>query len=132
MKLLTFRLARERYALAVDAVAEVAPAGTVRPVPRAPATILGLAERRGRVLAVLDLPRLFDDGPSEDGPAHVVSLASPHDGTALWVPARLTTGEGAPVPEPDRPKGTKGRVFVEGEPHLLLDLDALVGRGEVA
>jgi hypothetical protein len=132
MKLLTFRLARERYAVAFDAVAEVAPAGTVRRVPRAPETIRGLAERRGRVLAVVDLPRLFGDGPSDDGTVHVVSLAFPHDGTALWVPARLTAGEGAPAPDPDRPKGTKGRVFVEGEPHLLLDVDVLVGGAEVA
>ena len=132
MKLLTFKLARDRYAVAIEAVAEVAPAGSVRRVPRAPGTILGLAERRGRVLAVLDLPRLFDDRPSEDGARHVVSLAAPHDGTALWVPARLTAGEGAPAPDPERPPGTKGRVFVEGEPHLLLDVDALVGWGEVA
>jgi len=131
MKLLTFRLERDRYAVPVAAVAEVAPAGRVHAVPRAPATVLGLAERRGRMLAVLDLPRLLGDRGPTGGPSHLVGLAPPHAGTALLVPARMTIREGAPAPDPEIPPATKGRVFVEGEPHLLLDVDALVAGGEV-
>ena len=132
MKLLAFRLARERYAIAVEAVADVAAAGAVRSVPRAPRAVRGLTERRGRVLALVDVASVFEDCPVEGARPHLLSLAAPHDGTALWVPARLTAGEGAPAPDPDRPPGTFGRVFIEGEPHLLLDVESLLRRLEVA
>lgn len=131
MRVLTFRSGRARYALDLEDVAEVARAGDVRPVPLAPAGFRGLAERRGRLVAVVDGPRALADGseaaPAPDpGGAYVVRLRSPHDGAALWLPFRLTTAQGTPEPGGSLPPGTRGRVVVDGEPHLLLDVRALV------
>jgi purine-binding chemotaxis protein CheW len=52
-------VAGEQYALPVDDVLEVAEYGDVAPVPGAPASVLGVRNVRGNVLAVLDLASVF-------------------------------------------------------------------------
>ncbi len=52
-------VAGENYALPVDAVSEVAEYGAVSPLPGAPAAVLGVRNRRGNVLPVLDLAAVF-------------------------------------------------------------------------
>lgn len=129
MRVLTFRAGHERYAVDLDEVAEVASAGDVRPVPLAPEGIRGLAEHRGRLVAVVDGPRALAagaDAAPDPGGAYVVRLAPPHEGAALWLPFRLTTAEGTPDSGGTLPPGARGRILVDGEPHLLLDLSALV------
>ena len=120
MRVLTFRLARGRYAISLDEVTEVAPPGAIRPVPGTPPTIRGLTERRGHVVALLDAPRLLDDAPPDGGEVFLVRLGAPRDGTALWIPARVASGEAAPEAD--------GTVLVDGESHRLLDLADLVRR----
>jgi purine-binding chemotaxis protein CheW len=53
-------VAGEHYALPVDDVLEVAEYGEVAPVPGAPATVLGVRNLRGNVLAVLDMAVVFN------------------------------------------------------------------------
>ena len=60
MDLLYFQLGGAPYAIPLPAIADVAPAGTIHPVPLSPPAILGLAERRGRAIAVIDLPSLLE------------------------------------------------------------------------
>ena len=52
-------VAGEQYALPVDNVLEVAEYGEVSPLPGAPASVLGVRNVRGNVLAVLDLAKVF-------------------------------------------------------------------------
>jgi purine-binding chemotaxis protein CheW len=52
-------VADEQYALPVDSVLEVAEYGKVAPVPGAPASVLGVCNLRGNVLAVLDAAQVF-------------------------------------------------------------------------
>jgi len=119
--LLYFQLGGSPYAIALDAIADVAPAGPIRPVPLAPPSVLGLAERRGRAIAVIDLPSLLDDPPPEArGVAHVVGLAGPLAGAALFVPAEVFSGSGSAA--------TSGHVWIDGRLHVLLDVEALVKR----
>lgn len=72
---LCFDLLRRRYALAAETVASVARAREILPVPRAPRGVLGLAERRGRVLTVLDVAQLLDD--LETGEERVLVILQP-------------------------------------------------------
>jgi purine-binding chemotaxis protein CheW len=52
-------VAGEQYALPVESVLEVAEYGSVAPVPGAPASVLGVRNLRGNVLAVLDAAEVF-------------------------------------------------------------------------
>lgn len=121
MDLLYFQLGGASYAIALETIADVAPAGPIHPVPLSPPAVLGLAERRGRAIAVIDLPLLLNDPPAEaPGAAHVMRLAGPLQGAALFVPAAVFSGSGTPA--------TAGHVWIDGRLHVLLDAEALVKR----
>lgn len=127
MQLLYFHLGTAPYAIALDAVSEVLAGVTVRAIPLAPTIVRGITERRGRPIAVLDLPRLVDHTPAASSdPPRMVRLAPPLEGSALWVPARVQTGEGRPASGTDVPPGSAGHVWIDGSLHLLLDPEALV------
>jgi hypothetical protein len=119
--LLYFQLGGSPYAIPLDAVSEVARAGPILPVPLAPPLILGLAERRGRAMAVIDLPSLLDDRqPDPPAVAHLMRLAGPLAGAALYVPAEVFSGSGT--------SATSGHVWIDGRLHALLDAATLVKR----
>jgi|SRR6187455_3197208 hypothetical protein len=129
MNLLYFQLDRSPYALAQDAIADVTVAGTIQPVPLSPPAVKGLAERRGRAIAVIDLPQLLDDtSATPQKQAHLIRLARPLDGTAFWVPAEVFSGDGVPTDGPEAVRGTNGHVVIDGRRHVLLDPEALVKR----
>ena len=129
MEFIFFQLESGPYALRLDAVAEVVRAGPVRRVPLAGPAVRGLAERRGRPIAIVDLPRLLDDGSPEIASTHLVRLAPPLDGTALWVPAEIFSGAGHAAEGHDH---GSPHVVIGGRPHLLLDPEALVRRAAAA
>ena len=56
---LHLRVGEERYALPSASVVEVVPSVALRPVPGTPPEVAGLLAYRGRVVPVVDLPRLF-------------------------------------------------------------------------
>jgi chemotaxis-related protein WspB len=62
MLLLTFGIAGNRYAVDVSRVVEVVPRIPVRPVPHAPASVVGLFNHGGRIVPVLDLGLLLGGG----------------------------------------------------------------------
>jgi len=124
MDLLYFHLDGGPYALRLEAVSDVTSAGVIQPVPLSPPAVKGLADRRGRPIAVIDLPRLLDDSaPSGRTIAHLVRLARPLDGTAFWVPAEVYSGEG--IAGEGAPAG---HVLIDGRLHVLLDPESLVKR----
>jgi chemotaxis signal transduction protein len=119
--LLYFRLGDTAYAIALGAIADVAPAGPIYRVPLSPPAILGLTERRGRPIAVIDLAFLLD-GPSGEvcGISNLLRLAGPLNGAAFLVPAAVVSGTGTAE--------ASGHVTIDGRSHVLLDAEALVKR----
>jgi hypothetical protein len=121
VEFLCFELGDAPYAIAQEAIADVAPAGAIHKVPLSPKAVLGLAERRGRAIAVIDLPMMLETAPVEAPPAaHLLRLSGPLEGAALFVPAHVSSGTGVPA--------TSGHVWIGGRLHRLLDAEALVKR----
>lgn len=121
MELLYFQLGGAPYAIPLQAIADVSPAGRIHPVPLSPPAVLGLSERRGRAIAVIDLRSLLDEPESETaGSGSVMRLTGPLEGAAFFVPAVVFSGSGTAADE--------GHVWIDGRLHALLDAEALVKR----
>jgi len=72
--ILTFETRSEWFGLMASDVREVARLRGVRPVPRAPEVIAGLAEVHGRIVTLIDLDRLI---PAGDGAAEATAPGRP-------------------------------------------------------
>jgi chemotaxis signal transduction protein len=119
-----FTLGPERYALSTEAVAEVAEAPDVTPVPRAPAAIGGLFHRRGGVylaLATKNLVGLEDGGAYRD--ALVLANAGPR--VALLVDEVTATRVVSSVEIHAGDVGGRAVAGVTSDHHIVLDADAL-------
>jgi purine-binding chemotaxis protein CheW len=124
---LVFPIGAERYALPVDQVKEVVAAPAVTPLPTAPAAVLGLVNLRGDVLPLFDAGRLLGTASSSDV-AYVMVVDTPGG------PACLPAG-GLPRLVELGPPAVSGRATwpgdvhtIDGEPAVLLDAGAIVGR----
>ena len=89
---LVFRMGQQLHAIPVNAIGGVVSCESLREIPGAPAGVLGLAEWRGSVLTVLDLPRYLGCR-AQDEPACLIRLAPPLDHTALYLPASVQLTE---------------------------------------
>jgi purine-binding chemotaxis protein CheW len=69
---LVFERCSGRYAVRLDALDDVGPLGPVAPVPGIPDAYLGVTARRGKVVAVVDLPRLFGSAADAGRPAWLI------------------------------------------------------------
>jgi purine-binding chemotaxis protein CheW len=83
-------IAHERYAIDVDHVVEVLPAGPLTPVPCTPAFVLGVSNVRGRVLAVLDLVPVLGVAASVGEREHLVVVEA--DGVTFAIAADAFEG----------------------------------------
>lgn len=134
-QLVLVRLGGCRYALPMASVVEVGrPPGLTR-VPGLPAWVAGVANWRGRVLAVLDLRGLLSADPVElDRRGRLVVLS--HGGVGLGLLVEAVAGGAAPDPGavepalahlPARTGGLLlGQVTDAEGPYGLLDLDAVL------
>lgn len=59
LPVIAFAVGGERYGVAVEDVSQILDAGTLSPLPAAPAWLLGAAVARGRIVPVLDLRQLL-------------------------------------------------------------------------
>ncbi len=59
IRVITFLLGTQTYALPIDAIKEVIPTPALTPIPLAPSHMLGLANIRGDVYAIVDLADKF-------------------------------------------------------------------------
>jgi purine-binding chemotaxis protein CheW len=113
---LVFALGGAHYALAVGAVAEVLPLRGLTPLPGVPAFLPGVVNHRGRVLAVLDLRRLWDPAAEPVPGGHVVVLAA--DDAALGLLAESVAGVVAiglhEIGPPPAAIGSSAQPFVQG------------------
>jgi len=127
---LTFRLALRRYALSLRGTSGVQDLGAVRRIPDAPWPWLGLADWGGRVLNVIDLPNVLEDAAIEPVKS-LVRLHEPHDGIAVFIPARLGLCELTP---PRDPAGAALYTALRGGKDALhwIHLDAIMEACSVA
>ena len=100
-----FRLGGQSCCLPLADVAELADLPSPVPVPGAPATVLGLAELRGRIVTVLDLACLMGLGSTRWGDrTSAILLAPPWSHIALLaegpVEIAAETGTERARPEP--------------------------------
>ena len=137
LRLVTFTLAGERYAVEARYVLEVRPLGEPTFIPGAPTHLAGVIPFRGDPLAVFDLHALFG-GPGDRaaGPAaapHVVVLGgdAPELGVRADAAGELTTvgaGEVLPLSAADADTGAPGYVRgVTRDALIVLDGAALLG-----
>ena len=77
------RIASETYAMPVEHVLGVADIGQISAVPRARPELLGLWNRRGRILPVVDLAQLL--GVTRTGPPQRVLIAEARGHQACFV-----------------------------------------------
>jgi chemotaxis signal transduction protein len=136
--IITFLSRSGWYGLPARDILEVAHLRIVRPVPRAPGIVAGLAEVHGRIVTLIDLDRVLAQGPSPEarGEAFGVVLAPPFDHLGVLVRSEVDV---APAPEEgDRLEGQEEGGLLRGRLPLgerllnLLSLPALVERVEEA
>jgi chemotaxis signal transduction protein len=93
-----FEIGGDRLAVLLDEIREVARVSKVTPVPRADASVRGVANIRGRVVTLLDLDVLYarpgGAAPPREGTGHAVVLAPPRDNLALFTRSRVDIGRG--------------------------------------
>lgn len=133
LELLTFSSAGSIYAVAATDALAVVPLGEATPVPGTPPAVRGVVNHRGRILAVVDVGRLF--GPAErdasDAGLGIVVAASGASFVlqADTVPELVALEEGDLTPA-DRPDGVvRG---VTGMMAALLDVAALARDPRIA
>lgn len=74
---IVFERSGRRYAVQLESVDDVGPLSRVTRVPGVPAYFLGVAARRGRIVAVVDLPLLFTpDVPAMHEPEHLIMASN--------------------------------------------------------
>ncbi len=132
LDLLIFSLGAERYGLDAAHLLEVIPLREVVPVPCTPPVVLGVVNHRGRILAILDLSRLFELATHESSKAgYAVIVEAPGMtfgmvGDAIEGLVRVGAHEIAPPPVSltgARQAFIRG---VTGEMVAVLDLESLV------
>ena len=128
-RVLMFDLESCRYALRAAAVNGLAECGPLREVPGAPPAVMGLVEWRGHLLTVLDLPQLLGHA-TPNGPACLIRLAPPLQGTSLFLPVNVRMATLASLAVPPTPAAEPGTVEHEGRLIRLIDPSTLVRRTE--
>jgi purine-binding chemotaxis protein CheW len=87
-KFIVFFLDGELYAVSAAQVAEVVQMLAITPLPSVPEWLLGIANLRGEIISVVDLPKLWNKKPSQN-PAKskliVLRGQSPNSSIALTV-----------------------------------------------
>ncbi len=86
---LVFSLGRRIFGVRLEAVREISEAGRIAPVPRAPALIRGLADVRGRMTTVIDLPVMVGAPPDALQRGRLMVLSEPWDYLALWTSTEI-------------------------------------------
>lgn len=132
--IITFETPSGWYGLSVRDVREVTHLRSVRPVPRAPALVAGLAEVHGRIVTVVDLEPIVGGG-AVPAAAHGfgVVLALPYEHLAILARSEVGVAmpdESAPDEAEDRAVLLRGRVLIGDRLLNLIFLPAVVARLE--
>lgn len=127
---LTFRVARQNFAIPAERVRGILPLGDLVPVPRSRADFAGIASLGGRTLAVFDLRVKLGLRHTSQGrrPKIVVIEVAPSDGPRLagFIADRVT--DLAVYPARDF---SHGAFRGDGRPRRLLDPDQLISEEDL-
>lgn len=133
-----FRLGSEEYGLPIGAVGSIIRYEESTPVPRAPQSVLGVINLRGRVIPVLDLGQRFGQGAFEPGVfSRIIVAEGSAGGFGIAVDAATEVASFAeveikPVPEgvlgPETARVFSGVVEREGSLVILVDIDEAMPR----
>jgi purine-binding chemotaxis protein CheW len=141
VQLVTFKVDKEEYGVAIMQVQEIIRLGAIVRVPGAPHFVEGIMDLRGKVLPVVDLRRRFQLPPREHTASSRIVVVNIGDMTiglivdAVTEVLRLPTG--AIEPPPRIVAGIDAR-FLKGIGRLdkrlliLLDLDRIFAEDEMA
>lgn len=137
-----FHLADEEYGIPVTRVNSIIRYEQATPVPRAPVSVLGVINLRGRIVPVIDLLRRFKGTPFEPGTFSRIVVAEGDAGAVgIAVDSANEVAEFDPeavraVPDgvlsTDTARAFVGVVEREGKLVILLDLDEAVPKAEYA
>lgn len=126
------RMGASRFAVTLDAVAEVGPLLAATRVPGAPAWLVGVANWRGRLLPVLDLRPLLGTELAPLGPAARTVVVC-HAGLTVGLAVDAVEGTGDLRPQVDELPATlvgaellAGQVPREDGPIAVLDPAAVL------
>ncbi len=135
-----FRVGSEEYGLPIGHVSSIIRYETVTPVPRAPASVQGVIDLRGRVVPVVDLgKRLFGTTLDPTAHARIIVTETPSGAVGLAVDAasEVATFEPEqmmPAPEAALPRDLveafEAVVHLEGRLVILLDLERVLPKAE--
>lgn len=135
-----FRVGAEEYGLPIEKVSSIIRYEPSTRVPRAPVSVEGVINLRGRVIPVVNLgKRLFDSEFTPSPHARIVVAEGEGGSVGLVVDAasEVATVEGdAVMPPPqtalssDTSEAFEGVVHYQGRLVILLDLDAAIPRAE--
>jgi purine-binding chemotaxis protein CheW len=116
-------IGRERYAIPIANVLEVADVGDVAPVPGAPAAMLGVRNLRGQVLPVIDLAAVL--GVATEGPRRLL-VAEDRDRRAGLAVDLVTDVETLPAAKEEATSPhLSGAALLDGELIGVVDVGAL-------
>jgi purine-binding chemotaxis protein CheW len=120
------RMGRERYAVPIDNVLEVAELGSLCPLPGAGAAVLGVRNLRGQVLPVFDLARVLAIAGDPVRPRVVVAE---HEGRLAGLAVDEVTDVAALAgePEPAAADYLSGAVLEDGQLVGIIDVEGLFG-----
>ncbi len=134
--IITFESRSGWYGLKATDILEVAHLQRVRPVPRAPGIVAGLAEIHGRVVTLIDLDRVLAGDFDAAAAGFGVVLAPPSDHLGILVRSGVDVapaGDDDPIPDaPDQGGLLLARLPIGERLLNLLFLPALVLRVEKA
>ena len=132
IEVLRFTLADERYAVETRTVREVFRPTGITPMPGAPGFVLGVANLRGEVLAVMDLGKILEIDKSASGERPwvlVLGTDKVEFGVAVEGLEEVTTLRAGKILPPAALAPSAGRRFVRGvtgDALIVLDGNALI------
>lgn len=135
-----FRVGTEEYGLPIGCVSSIIRYETVTPVPRAPASVQGVIDLRGRVVPVVDLgKRLFGTAFDVTPNSRIIVTETSAGAVGLAVDAAsevaaFTTDRMMPAPEAALPRDMvdafEAVVHIDDRLIILLDLERVLPRAE--
>jgi purine-binding chemotaxis protein CheW len=135
-----FRVRSEEYGLPISRVSSIIRYETVTPVPRAPRSVQGVIDLRGRVIPVVDLGKRLFGTDFEPMPGSRIIVAGSDSGevglavdgateVAAFAPDELMPAPTAAV-APDIAEAFEAVVHIDERLVILLDLDRILPRAE--
>jgi purine-binding chemotaxis protein CheW len=120
------RMGRERYAMPIENVLEVAELGSLSALPGAGAAVLGVRNLRGQVLPVFDLARVLAIG-GDAAPPRVVVVEHAGRLAGLAVDEVTDVVALAGTPEQTEAEYLSGAILEDGQLVGILDVELLFG-----